>query len=256
MKLQYSIAVILLLALLGVTVWLLGRTDAPQSVSVSAEEMGYLDQAEGVRYQSIDGEVVTVKYADELARVVGGQYDQVVLRQVPAASGVKYEGEQGLTLWTKGDEVRIETPQALAFLGLEVSEEGVVATPEIVPDTPPAATSTEATVITGITWLWKEAVVAGEVVSATKPTEFSVTFAADGQLAGDTDCNGFGGSYTQENNIVTLGELLSTMMFCEDSQEEVFRGLFISPLTVEAVSAESMTLRNADGDSIEFTRGE
>ncbi len=255
MKLSYGVAIIILVLLLGGVLWLFSRQGAPQSVSVSPQEMTYLDQAEEILYRGESGDVI-IKYADELVRIVGGTYDQVVLRQVPAASGVKYEGEQGLTLWTKGDEVRIETPQELVFVGVEVPEDAVITLPATPVEDVPAATTTDETSFIGTKWIWKKATIAGDLVTVEKPDEFSVTFTADGQVVGDTDCNGFGGSYTRDGDALTLGEFMSTLMFCEGSQEDVFRGLFVSPLTVESVSAVGMTLRIRDGDSMEFVRGE
>jgi heat shock protein HslJ/membrane-bound inhibitor of C-type lysozyme len=255
MKIQHIVAIILLLVMLLGVVRLIGNQGEPQSVFVSPQEIAFLDRAEAIRYQGEDGEIV-VKYADELVQIVGGNYDQVVLRQVPAASGVKYEGEQGLTLWTKGDEVRIETPQELIFVGNEVHDDVMTEVPNEDVETPVATTSTAIGALVDIKWIWKQAIISGEVVTAQKPEEFSVTFTAEGQVTGDTDCNGFGGTYTQDTTTLTLGDFMSTLMFCEDSQEEVFRGLFASPLSIETVSAEALSLRNANGDTIEFTKGE
>jgi heat shock protein HslJ/membrane-bound inhibitor of C-type lysozyme len=251
MKLQHVVAIILLLILLGSIFWLLGRQGEPQSVSVSPQEMAFLDRAEEVRYRGEGGDII-VKYADEVVRIVGGNYDQVVLRQVPAASGVKYEGELGLTLWTKGDEVRIETPQELVFVGLEVTEAGIAEIPEVPVDIPVATTTADAVTALDTKWFWKQAMLGGEVVTAAQPEEFAITFMTDGQVVGDTDCNGFGGSYTRENDTFILGEFMSTLMFCEDSQEDVFRGFFTTPITIESVSETKMMLRNGAGDTAEF----
>lgn len=255
MKRAHIVSIIILALLLGGVLWLLARQSAPESISVSPQEMAYLDQAEEILYRGESGDVI-IKYADELVRIVGGTYDQVVLRQVPAASGVKYEGEQGLTLWTKGDEVRIETPQELVFVGVEVPDDEVVTLPATPVEDAPTATTTDEMSFINTKWVWQKATIAGDMVTVEKPDEFSVTFTADGQVVGDTDCNGFGGSFTRDGDMLTLGEFMSTLMFCEGSQEEVFRELFVSPLTVESVSALSMTLRNGAGDSMEFVKGE
>ncbi len=39
----------------------------------------------------------------------------VVARQVPAASGAKYEADPGITFWTKGDEAIVEWPEGARF---------------------------------------------------------------------------------------------------------------------------------------------
>ena len=79
--------------------------------------------------------------------------------------------------------------------------------------------------ITGEKWVWEKTVMNNDEVTTPNQAEaFTVTFDAEGQVTGTTDCNNFFGSYEIENNKITFGPLASTKMFCEDSQENVFHG--------------------------------
>ena len=65
------------------------------------------------------------------------------------------------------------------------------------------------------------------IMTTATPGAFTVTFNPDGIVSGKTDCNGFGGIYGTENDgIIHMGPLMSTLMYCENSQEHVFLGAF------------------------------
>ncbi len=77
------------------------------------------------------------------------------------------------------------------------------------------------------TWVWQKTVLSdGSIVTPKKAGAFTLTFNADGNLSGKTDCNGFFGSYTfGSDGFIKFGALGSTLMFCGDSQEQVFTGV-------------------------------
>ena len=63
----------------------------------------------------------------------------------------------------------------------------------------------------------------GAIIVPNKKDAFSLSFTKDGQVSGTTDCNGFGGSYeVGADNSISFGPFMSTLMFCENSQEAVF----------------------------------
>ena len=78
--------------------------------------------------------------------------------------------------------------------------------------------------IVGQTWVWERNIVGGDgVVPVAKPGKFSITFGADGNVAGTTDCNGFGGEYKMgSDGMISFGPFMSTLMYCEGSQEQDF----------------------------------
>lgn len=76
-------------------------------------------------------------------------------------------------------------------------------------------------------WYWVKASYNNdtEIVPNT-PDVFTLTFENDGSFSATTDCNSMGGTYEVVENKIMFGPLMATKMFCQDSQEQVFAGLF------------------------------
>lgn len=110
--------------------------------------------------------------------------------------------------------------------------------------------------LTGAPWVWRTTVVGGDaVVEPSSPDAFTLTFDADGSVSGTTDCNSFSGSYTLEGDVITVGPLASTKMFCADSQESQFTGaLTEGPLTVSFEGKEVLVLRFSESTALFFDR--
>ena len=53
-------------------------------------------------------------------------------------------------------------------------------------------------------------------------TSFLLTFKDDGTFSATTDCNGVGGEYKVTKNKIVLDKMISTLMYCEGSQEGEF----------------------------------
>ncbi|MBM4428079.1 MAG: META domain-containing protein, partial [Chloroflexi bacterium] len=82
--------------------------------------------------------------------------------------------------------------------------------------------------------------------------ETSINFGADGQFGGTVGCNSFGAEYSVSGDNITFGSVLSTMMFCEDINEQ--ESTVLSILNDKALTVESdgttLTLVSADGASV------
>lgn len=52
--------------------------------------------------------------------------------------------------------------------------------------------------------------------------KFTLAFKKDGTFSGTTDCNRVGGSYEVNGNKITFENMMSTLMYCEGSQESDF----------------------------------
>lgn len=68
-------------------------------------------------------------------------------------------------------------------------------------------------------WVWQETKNAdGSVTTPKDPQRFVLSF-KDGSLASSTDCNRLMGSYQRNEEVLSIGNMASTLMFCEGSQE-------------------------------------
>jgi heat shock protein HslJ len=87
--------------------------------------------------------------------------------------------------------------------------------------------------ITSNVWIWSETYYGTgpdmEGLSPVKPKKegvFTLTFKKDGTFSGTTDCNGFGGNYTLDGMTIEFSSIMSTMMYCEGSQESEYLKMF------------------------------
>lgn len=86
-------------------------------------------------------------------------------------------------------------------------------------------TPTEAAdLLQGSTWVWTRTVMSDDtVVTPREAGEFTLAFDADGRVAGETDCNSFGGYYgLGDSRSISFGPFAMTKMFCEGSEEGKF----------------------------------
>ncbi len=55
-----------------------------------------------------------------------------------------------------------------------------------------------------------------------KAGKFTLTFKSDGNFSMTTDCNSMSGKYSVKKNSIVFTQMISTLMACEDSQEQEF----------------------------------
>ncbi len=70
-------------------------------------------------------------------------------------------------------------------------------------------------------WEWVNSAEMGEYVLPKTQGTFTLTFNSE-QVSVGTDCNNMGGTYTTNGNALTFGPMMSTLMYCEGSQETQF----------------------------------
>lgn len=76
------------------------------------------------------------------------------------------------------------------------------------------------------TWTWVKTVYSDGTEFVPKKTNaFTLTFQNDGTFSATTDCNSMSGAYTIEEGKVTFIKIVSTMMFCDASEELLFSTL-------------------------------
>jgi len=71
------------------------------------------------------------------------------------------------------------------------------------------------------TWDWIQTTVGEDVlVVPQKPNVFNIKFNTDKTFSAKTDCNGVGGSYITNGSKLVFSQMMSTLMYCENSQEQ------------------------------------
>ncbi|MBP6857755.1 MAG: META domain-containing protein [Candidatus Pacebacteria bacterium] len=63
----------------------------------------------------------------------------------------------------------------------------------------------------------------GKEVKPIAKDKFTLTLNKNNTFSATTDCNGGGGEYKTKGNEVTFSNMISTLMYCEDSQESDFK---------------------------------
>ncbi len=74
------------------------------------------------------------------------------------------------------------------------------------------------------TWNWIKTIYNdGREILPKNAEKFTLKFLDNGTFSASTDCNGVGGNYTADKEKISFGEMISTLMYCEGSQEAEFR---------------------------------
>jgi len=73
------------------------------------------------------------------------------------------------------------------------------------------------------TWDWISTRYSNDTTVTPKKTKaFTLTFKSDGTFRATTDCNAMSGKYTTQDKKISFGNIATTMMYCEGSQEGEF----------------------------------
>lgn len=123
---------------------------------------------------------------------------------------------------------------------------------EVVPNYPTEADSAPMSLDTK-TWTWVATELSDNtVVTPVQVDAFSVTFATDKTFSVTTDCNNAFGSYEVTNSTITLSEMGSTRMYCEDSEESVFIQFLSDASAYQFTESEELVLNLKQGGSMLF----
>ncbi len=72
-------------------------------------------------------------------------------------------------------------------------------------------------------WVWlRTERMTGSPVQAPPGEKFVLSFDGEGNASSSTDCNGLGGTYIVNGEVLSFGPFISTLMFCEGSLEGVY----------------------------------
>jgi heat shock protein HslJ len=123
----------------------------------------------------------------------------------------------------------------------------------------PASTSTststkqaELTRTSGWVWRYTEST-DGKQLQAPVGDKFVLTLKKDKTLSSTTDCNSLHGSYTISKDILIFSSLLSTLMFCENSQESDYVGKLAETMAYEIKGNYLHLILAKNGGTLVFT---
>jgi heat shock protein HslJ len=86
---------------------------------------------------------------------------------------------------------------------------------------------------------------------AASDVDTSIEF-LDGKLSGNVGCNGFGGDYEVKGDSLTLGPVMSTMMFCEGpvGDQEMGTLAVLKDSAKFVLDGDKLTITSADGNAV------
>lgn len=180
-------------------------------------------------YFSTSGETANVTYySDNTATLTlsNSEYQNVRFIIAMSASGARYENiDKGLVLWEKAPELTVYKDEQAIFQGnLKNNLESNISSD-----------------LTSFVWKWKETTQGIETIIPKNPSNFTLTFTKDGNVNGTTDCNNFSGTYFVNNQQIKFGSFMSTLMYCDGSQEQEF---------INSIQDSSFVI---NGDTLTFT---
>lgn len=171
-------------------------------------------------YDQKTGEKVDALFVDHQVTFTGTKLGTTTLPQAISADGARYAtADESIVFWNKGNSVLITQNGTTIFSGTEGLPvvKGKLPAGSAAPGDPKQLIGT---------WMWQKSVMGdGSVVAPKKAGVFALMLSADGKASGKTDCNGFGGEYmVGSDGILSFGPFMSTLMYCEGSQEGQFSG--------------------------------
>lgn len=104
------------------------------------------------------------------------------------------------------------------------------------------------------TWTWISVLYTnGTQVLPKNATAFTLSLKDNGTFSAKTDCNSVGGTYTLSGKTITFSKMVSTLMFCEGSQESVFTKLLSDTSSYNFTSKGEMIFSlKQDGGTVIF----
>ena len=105
------------------------------------------------------------------------------------------------------------------------------------------------------TWVVHEMNIDGTMTPPADGVVSSAIFSG-GTVAGSAGCNNYNGSYETDGSSMTIGPLVSTLMFCEGAMDQETAYLtLLGSVDSYAVSGSDLTLSNGDTVLIKYTEG-
>lgn len=103
-------------------------------------------------------------------------------------------------------------------------------------------------------WVWQMAEYNdGRTITPNRPGAFTLTFLSSGEVQVGTDCNNMGGGYEVDDDQITFGQMRSTLMYCEGSQESEFSQLLADTTSYQFTNRGELVLNlKSDSGTVTF----
>lgn len=85
--------------------------------------------------------------------------------------------------------------------------------------------------------------------TSTHANSFVITFNTDNSFSVQTDCNGVGGNYSANGTTLSLTNMMSTLMYCEGSDESSFNEMLSGVTSYSFGTKGELLLKNDSGGS-------
>lgn len=120
----------------------------------------------------------------------------------------------------------------------------------------PAGTASPDAELTDIVWEWVSTTTPAEEIAAADPTRYRITFNTDGTANLTADCNVGNAAYTVgEDGSMTITLGVSTLAFCENSQDTIFREGLAAAATYALDGGDLVINLANDGGAMRFRNG-
>lgn len=189
-------------------------------------------------YYSENGEEAFVDYfADSTTLTISNSdYRNIVLDKISSKNEQVYQNvEKSLILEVLGDNINIYKDSKVIFTSTKTGDDLV--------------DESGIDFLTSATWKWILTIdeSSGSEITPKNKDAFKLNFTKDGNVGGSTDCNGFGGTFEQSDWKIKIGPLMSTMMYCEGSQEKEFTNDFSNSDRFSVERDGSLAITTKDG---------
>lgn len=244
-------SIIILIAAIALFGWIIyagKQIPAPQQPAGEVPSEVPAPEVNSVTFYSASGEKVTATFGDNYVAFSSEIVGNMTLPQALSGSGARYaDANEKVVFWNKGNEVTIYQDNKIVFSGSTEQPKGKLPAGSDAPGT--------ADEVRASTWVWTKIVNKdGSVVTPKKPGIFTLKFEQDARVTGKTDCNGFGGTYEiGSDGVIHFGPFMSTLMFCEGSQETEYSNAVYYATSYSINSKGELVLTNKDGGMVYFT---
>ncbi len=89
------------------------------------------------------------------------------------------------------------------------------------PDMGQTPVTSTATPLIGTEWVWQKTVlVAGKEIASNDPSRFALAFGSDKRFTSTSDCNRLSGGFIVDGEVLSIGPIAATKMYCGDAMLE------------------------------------